>query len=45
MTVGSDVPPSAEELRDWCAQTLAKFKVPTQVYVIEEMPTTSGAEP
>lgn len=42
VTVEGDVPPSAEELRHWCTQTLAKFKVPTHVYVIEEMPTTSG---
>jgi fatty-acyl-CoA synthase len=31
-----------EELRAWCASNLARFKVPAEVRVIEEMPTTSG---
>jgi acyl-CoA synthetase (AMP-forming)/AMP-acid ligase II len=31
-----------EELRQWCARTLAAFKVPADVYVIDEMPVTSG---
>jgi acyl-CoA synthetase (AMP-forming)/AMP-acid ligase II len=31
-----------EDLRTWCAQALAAFKVPAAVHVIEEMPTTSG---
>jgi len=31
-----------EALREWCAQTLAAFKVPADVYVIGEMPVTSG---
>jgi fatty-acyl-CoA synthase len=31
-----------EALREWCAQTLAAFKVPADVYVIDEMPVTSG---
>ncbi|MDT7658997.1 MAG: hypothetical protein QOF38_3712, partial [Pseudonocardiales bacterium] len=35
-------PPTPGELRDWCAATLAKFKVPDLVHVIDEMPTTSG---
>lgn len=30
------------ELREWCAATLAKFKVPARVRIIDEMPTTSG---
>ncbi len=30
------------ELRDWCAATLAGFKVPAEVVVIDAMPTTSG---
>lgn len=29
-------------LRDWCAAGLAKFKVPSEVRIIDEMPTTSG---
>ncbi|MGH3518976.1 MAG: AMP-binding enzyme [Haloechinothrix sp.] len=29
-------------LREWCAQTLARFKVPSAIHVIDEMPTTSG---
>lgn len=33
---------SPEELRAWCADTLAKFKVPAAVHIIDEMPTTSG---
>ncbi|GAB2976210.1 AMP-binding protein [Amycolatopsis acidiphila] len=31
-----------ETLREWCGETLAKFKVPAQIHVIDEMPTTSG---
>ncbi|WP_243770053.1 AMP-binding protein [Amycolatopsis acidicola] len=31
-----------EALREWCARTLAKFKVPAEIHVIGEMPTTSG---
>jgi acyl-CoA synthetase (AMP-forming)/AMP-acid ligase II len=31
-----------DELRAWCAQVLANFKVPKVVHVIEEMPTTAG---
>jgi acyl-CoA synthetase (AMP-forming)/AMP-acid ligase II len=34
--------PGEEELQQWCAATLAKFKVPSQVHVIDQMPTTSG---
>ncbi|GAB2740171.1 AMP-binding protein [Nocardioides pakistanensis] len=34
--------PEPAELRAWCAETLAKFKVPSEVYLLEEMPTTSG---
>ncbi|GAA4553830.1 AMP-binding protein [Pseudonocardia xishanensis] len=29
-------------LREWCAEGLAKFKVPESVRVVEAMPTTSG---
>jgi acyl-CoA synthetase (AMP-forming)/AMP-acid ligase II len=31
-----------EELREWCAAYLARFKVPSTVHLIDEMPTTSG---
>jgi acyl-CoA synthetase (AMP-forming)/AMP-acid ligase II len=31
-----------ETLRTWCAATLAHFKVPVAIYVIDEMPVTSG---
>lgn len=31
-----------EDLRSWCAQSLARFKVPAAVYVVNEMPTTAG---
>lgn len=34
--------PDPAALRTWCADGLAKFKVPETVHVIEEMPTTSG---
>ncbi|WP_433802093.1 AMP-binding protein [Actinomycetospora sp. CA-084318] len=37
-----DAPASPDDLRDWCAATLAAFKVPAAVHVIDEMPTTSG---
>jgi acyl-coenzyme A synthetase/AMP-(fatty) acid ligase len=30
------------ELKAWCAQTLASFKVPSAVHVIATMPTTMG---
>ncbi|MEO8751385.1 MAG: AMP-binding protein [Casimicrobiaceae bacterium] len=30
------------ELRAWCAQGLARHKVPRSVHVVDEMPTTSG---
>lgn len=30
------------DLRAWCRETLAPFKVPTAVQVLDEMPTTSG---
>jgi acyl-CoA synthetase (AMP-forming)/AMP-acid ligase II len=47
MAIGFVVPipganASGEELKTWCAETLAKFKVPRRVYVLDEMPTTSG---
>jgi len=31
-----------EQLRAWCGRTLARFKVPSAIHVIDEMPTTSG---
>lgn len=33
---------TGEELVAWCATNLARFKVPTRVQVLEEMPTTVG---
>lgn len=33
---------TGQELREWCAEALARFKVPVMVHVIDEMPTTSG---
>jgi acyl-CoA synthetase (AMP-forming)/AMP-acid ligase II len=30
------------DLRAWCAEMLAPFKVPVAVHVLDEMPTTSG---
>ncbi|WP_425836906.1 AMP-binding protein [Streptomyces fractus] len=37
-----DSPTGPETLRDWCAQGLARFKVPATVHVLDRMPTTSG---
>jgi fatty-acyl-CoA synthase len=34
--------PTSAQLRAWCADTLAKFKVPSVVLAVPEMPTTSG---
>ncbi|WP_156388735.1 AMP-binding protein [Nocardioides sp. Root151] len=34
--------PDPAELRAWCAETLARFKVPAQVHLIDEMPMTAG---
>jgi fatty-acyl-CoA synthase len=34
--------PDPDELRAWCADTLAGFKVPAAVHLIEDMPTTVG---
>ncbi len=30
------------DLRAWCGEVLAPFKVPAAVHVLDEMPTTSG---
>jgi fatty-acyl-CoA synthase len=32
----------AATLRSWCAEGLARFKVPETVFVVDAMPTTSG---
>ncbi|MHC3370453.1 AMP-binding enzyme [Rhodococcus aetherivorans] len=32
----------AASLKAWCAETLAAFKVPATIHVIETMPTTVG---
>lgn len=34
--------PDPEALRAWCAATLARFKVPARVHLIDEMPMTAG---
>lgn len=34
--------PSGEDLVAWCRETLAAFKVPAAVHVVDAMPTTSG---
>jgi acyl-CoA synthetase (AMP-forming)/AMP-acid ligase II len=34
--------PDPSALRAWCAEGLAKFKVPASVQVVDAMPTTSG---
>ena len=39
--VGEDLP-SPEELRQWCARSLAAFKVPDAVHLVAELPTVSG---
>lgn len=33
---------TGEELQAWCKDTLARFKVPATVHIIDEMPTTTG---
>lgn len=40
VVLGSDV--STAELRTWCADTLASFKVPEQIRIIDSMPVTTG---
>lgn len=43
VTLNEDAEPvSAEELIAWCKQSLARFKVPSEIRIIEEMPTTVG---
>lgn len=37
-----DAAVTSADLRQWCAETLAAFKVPAAVHVIEKMPTTVG---
>lgn len=37
-----DGPAEPEELRAWCAKSLARFKVPSAIHIIDRMPTTSG---
>lgn len=38
----AETKPDPVELRAWCAETLARFKVPDTVHVIDRMPTTVG---
>lgn len=33
---------TSEELLSWCAEALARFKVPSAIEIIEQMPTTAG---
>lgn len=35
--------PDPQALRTWCAESLARFKVPAHIHVIDEMPMTAGA--
>lgn len=43
VTLKDDAAPvSPEELRAWCAEALARFKVPSAIEIIEQMPTTAG---
>lgn len=37
-----DTTATSAEFKAWCARTLASFKVPSAVHVIEQMPTTVG---
>lgn len=32
----------ADDLREWCERSLARFKVPSEIHLIPSMPTTSG---
>lgn len=34
--------PDPDQLQAWCAETLARFKVPAQVHLIDAMPMTAG---
>jgi fatty-acyl-CoA synthase len=38
----ADATARPEDLRAWCRETLARFKVPDVVRLVDEMPTTSG---
>lgn len=40
--VDEALPISAEDLTDWCKQSLARFKVPSEIRIIAEMPTITG---
>ncbi|WP_214404344.1 AMP-binding protein [Pseudonocardia lacus] len=39
---GVDATATPQELREWCASALARFKVPSRIEIIDAMPTTSG---
>lgn len=41
LTDGSPMVDS-DDLRSWCTRSLARFKVPRAVHVVDEMPTTAG---
>ncbi|WP_026851313.1 AMP-binding protein [Glaciibacter superstes] len=41
LTAGGEWP-TGDDLRAWCRESLARFKVPAVIHVIEEMPTTVG---
>jgi acyl-CoA synthetase (AMP-forming)/AMP-acid ligase II len=42
VVLGEGAAVGGEELREWCAAALARFKVPARVEVVDAMPTTSG---
>jgi acyl-CoA synthetase (AMP-forming)/AMP-acid ligase II len=37
----SSAPPSLESLRDWCNRTLATYKAPDALVIIDELPLTA----
>ncbi|MEU6609477.1 AMP-binding protein [Streptomyces shenzhenensis] len=38
----ADAPVTPDEIRQWCAGALARFKVPSVIHIVDELPTTSG---
>jgi crotonobetaine/carnitine-CoA ligase len=41
VVLGVDAAATADELIDWCAQRLARFRVPSEIHFTEDLPRTS----
>ncbi len=39
-----DASPTVEEIRDYCAENIARFKVPAYVDIVEEYPMTASGK-